>query len=121
VESRQTALHFHSKSQRREIFLHGSIVMSKTYVIEIDEAVNPQVAGHVVLERSGFRFASANRAFASLDGCLFRSPSEARKVAGRISAALSARRPRERCAAAPIVETPHVSVRYREGTDHVEH
>ena len=54
--------------------------MSKIYIIEVHESG----AGLLIQEPSGFRFYSADPTFTSLDGCLFRSPSEAEKVATRI-------------------------------------
>jgi hypothetical protein len=60
--------------------------MPNSYIIEVHQARGNSVgAGIVVKERSGFRVFSAAPAFATLDGCLFRSPSEAEKVATRIS------------------------------------
>jgi hypothetical protein len=59
--------------------------MSKTYIIEVHRtAARSVAAGLVIQERGGFRFFAADEVFFSLDGCLFRSPSEAQKVATRI-------------------------------------
>ncbi len=57
--------------------------MSKIYIIEVHESG----AGLLIQEPSGFRFYSADPTFTSLDGCLFRSPGEAEKVATRIGGA----------------------------------
>jgi hypothetical protein len=97
--------------------------MSKTYVIEVRRAdANSKAAGIVVKERSGFRFFAADAAFASLDQCVFRSPSEAEKVATRISGA-SAPPPgwRGRPPAATPVQTQCPHPRRIEGDEHVEH
>lgn len=56
--------------------------MSNAYVIEVHSAA----AGLVVRERGGFRFFSATRDFAALEGRSFRNPHEAEKAAIRHAA-----------------------------------
>jgi hypothetical protein len=100
--------------------------MSKTFIIEIRQSsANSMTAGIVVQESRGFRFFAAGKAFASLDGCLFRSPSEAEKAATRISGASTERpRPRDRSvvpAVAPVLANPqHPHSQHFAGDDHVE-
>jgi hypothetical protein len=99
--------------------------MSKTYIIEIHPAAAKTVsAGIVVQERSGFRFFAADTAFASLDGCLFRSPSEAEKVATRISGAgtgTAQPRPSHRPVAPAAAHPQYPHAPHFAGDEHVEH
>jgi hypothetical protein len=53
--------------------------MSENYIIEVDETA----VGLVVSDRGGFRFFSADSAFAGLDGHLFRNPQAAERAAAR--------------------------------------
>ena len=53
--------------------------MSENYIIEVDETA----VGLVVSDRGGFRFFSADSAFAGLDGHLFRNPHAAERAAAR--------------------------------------
>jgi hypothetical protein len=53
--------------------------MSENYIIEVDETA----VGLVVGDRGGFRFFSADSAFAGLDGHLFRNPQAAERAAAR--------------------------------------
>ena len=53
--------------------------MSDTYIIEVQSAA----AGVVIRDHGGFRFFSANAAFAELEGLLFPAPSDAEKAALR--------------------------------------
>jgi hypothetical protein len=91
--------------------------MSKIYIIEVHEAG----AGLVVQESSGFRFFSADPTFSSLDGCLFRSPSEAEKVATRIGGAGPKHAAASDRSAAPEPAQSTPSSRHFDGERHVEH
>jgi hypothetical protein len=55
--------------------------MSNTYIIEVDS----ESAGIVVRDRTGFRFFSASRRFAPLDGKVFRSARDAERAAIRFA------------------------------------
>jgi hypothetical protein len=96
--------------------------MSKTYIIEVHHAASSATAGLVVQERGGFRFFAADPAFASLEGCLFRSPSEAEKVATRIAGAGTTHaRPHQRSGAPAHTQPQHPHLQHFEGDGHVEH
>jgi hypothetical protein len=96
--------------------------MSKSYIIEVRQAANSATAGLVIQERGGFRFFAAGQAFTSLDGCLFRSPSEAEKVATRIvNAGAKPARPHGRSGAPALAQSQHPHLQHVEGGGHVEH
>lgn len=57
----------------------GRFIMSDTYIIEVHSAA----AGLVLRDHGGFRFFSANAAFAALDGLLFNDPTDAERAALR--------------------------------------
>ena len=97
--------------------------MSKTYIIEVHQgAANSATAGLVVQERGGFRFFAADRAFTSLEGCLFRSPGEAEKVATRIATAgTNPPRPHDRSDAPARAQPQHSDLQPFQGTRDVEH
>ncbi|MGA3190747.1 MAG: hypothetical protein ABSF22_26905 [Bryobacteraceae bacterium] len=91
--------------------------MSKIYIIEVHELG----AGLVVQEAAGFRFFSADPTFSSLDGCLFRSPSEAEKVATRIGSAGPKPSTASNRSAAPEPAQSGSPSRHFDGERHVEH
>jgi hypothetical protein len=89
--------------------------MSKIYIIEVHEVG----AGLVIQESGGFRFFAADPTFSSLDGCVFRSPSEAEKVATRIGGS-KLPRPCVRSVTVPA-QSQHPHSQHFEGDGHVEH
>jgi hypothetical protein len=91
-------------------------MMSKIYVIDVHETGG----GLLIQESTGFRFFSADPTFSSLDGCLFRSPSEAEKVATRIGSA-SPTRPGRPAPAPSDTSNPSEPHSLSEGDLHVQH